>query len=326
MAVPTNLYQKASLKGDREDLTDKIYNTSPTETPVLSAIGRVTATNTYHEWQRDSLATADKDNALIDGDDVTLDAQTATERVGNYMQIFAKKPGVSRRANIVKKAGRGSEMAYIKAKAMLELKRDIEAAIVSNNAAVAPTTSVAGKMGGLGVQNYANTSHGTGTPNGSTASWTSGAPTTAPTLSGTLRSFSETLLKTVVQSAYIASGEVPRMVIMSPNHKGVFSGFAGIGANRYQVSKKEQGRIIGGADVYMSDFGELEIVPHYLMAGATDVHLLNTNYLETAYLDGFRTEELGKSGDSERVLVTVDCALAVRAPKACAKISDLSGG
>ena len=91
MAVPSNLYQKASLKGDREDLIDKIYNTSPTETPVLSAVGRVSATNTYHEWQRDSLATANKDNALIDGDDVTLDAQTATERVGNYMQIFAKK-------------------------------------------------------------------------------------------------------------------------------------------------------------------------------------------------------------------------------------------
>lgn len=322
MAVPTNLYQKASLKGDREDLTDKIYNTSPTETPVLSAIGRVTATNVYHEWQRDSLATANKDNAQIDGDDVTLDAQTATERVGNYMQIFAKKPGVSRRANIVKKAGRGSEMAYIKAKAMLELKRDIEAAIVSNNPAVAPTTSVAGKMGGLGVQNYANTSHG---GVGATAAWTSGAPTAAPT-AGTNRAFTETLLKGVVQSAYIASGEVPRMVIMSPNHKGVFSGFAGIAVNRYQVSKKEQGRIIGGADVYMSDFGELEIVPHYLMAGATDVHLLNTNYADVAYLDGFRTEELGKSGDSERVLVTVDCALAVRAPKACAKISDLSGG
>lgn len=253
---------------------------------------------------------------------MTLDAQTPTERVGNYMQIFAKKPGVSRRANIVKKAGRGSEMAYIKAKAMLELKRDIEAMIVSKNAAVAPTISVAGKSGGLGVQNNANTSHGAG---GSTAAWTSGAPTAAPT-AGTGRAFTETLLKGVVQSAYIASGEVPRMVIMSPNHKGVFSGFAGIAVNRYQVSKKEQGRIIGGADVYMSDFGELEIVPHYLMAGATDVHLLNTDYMEMAYLDGFRTEELGKSGDSERVLVTVDCALAVRAPKALAKIADLTGG
>lgn len=322
MAVPTNLYQKASLKGDREDLIEKIYNTSPTETPVLSAIGRVTATNTFHEWQRDALANANKDNAQIDGDDVTLDAQTATERVGNYMQIFAKKPGVSRRANIVKKAGRGSEMAYIKAKAMLEIKRDMEAMIVSANAAVAPTTSVAGKSGGLGVQNNANTSHGAG---GSTAAWTSGAPTVAPT-PGTGRAFTETLLKTVVQSAYINSGEVPRMVIMSPNHKGVFSGFAGIAVNRYQVGKKEQGRIVGGADVYMSDFGELEIVPHYLMAGSTDVHLINSEYAEMAYLDGFRTEELGKTGDSERVLVTADCALAVRAPKAMAKISDLTGG
>lgn len=322
MTVPTNLYQKASLKGDREDLIEKIYNTSPTETPVMSAIGRVTATNTYHEWQRDAMANANKDNAQIDGDDVTLDAQTATERVGNHMQILAKKPGVSRRANLVKKAGRGSEMAYIKAKAMLELKRDMEAMIVSNNPAVAPTTSVAGKSGGLGVQNNANTSHGAG---GSTAAWTSGAPTVAPT-PGTGRAFSETLLKTVVQSAYINSGQVPRMVIMSPNHKGVFSGFAGIAVNRYQVGKKEQGRIVGGADVYMSDFGELEIVPHYLMAGSTDVHLLNTEYMEMAYLDGFRTEELGKTGDSERVLVTVDCALAVRAPKALAKIADLTGG
>lgn len=322
MTVPTNLYQKASLNGDRDDLIDKIYNTSPTETPVLSAVGRVSATNTYHEWQRDALATANKDNALIDGDDVTLDAQTATERVGNYMQIFAKKPGVSRRANIVKKAGRGSELAYIKAKSMLEIKRDIEAMIVSANPAVAPTTAVAGKSGGLGVQNNANTEHGVG---GSTAAWTSGAPTTAPT-PGTGRAFTETLLKAAVQKTYIASGEVPRMVIMSPNHKGVFSGFAGIAVNRYQVSKKEQGRIIGGADVYMSDFGELEIVPHYLMAGSTDVHLCNTDYAEVAYLDGFRTEELGKSGDSERVLVTADCGLAIRAPKAFAKISDLTGG
>jgi len=322
MAVPTNLYQKASLKGDREDLIDKIYNTSPTETPVLSAVGRVSANNTYHEWQRDALATANKDNALIDGDDVTLDAQTPTERVGNYMQIFAKKPGVSRRANIVKKAGRGSELAYIKAKAMLEIKRDIEAMIVSANPAVAPTTAVAGKSGGLGVQNNANTEHGVG---GSTAAWTSGAPTTAPT-AGTGRAFTEALLKSAVQKTYIASGEVPRMVIMSPNHKGVFSSFAGIAVNRYQVSKKEQGRIIGGADVYMSDFGELEIVPHYLMAGSTDVHLCNTDFVEVAYLDGFRTEELGKSGDSERVLVTADCGLAVRAPKALAKVSDLTGG
>ena len=123
MAIPSNLYQATALKGNREDLLNKIFNTDPTETPILSGSNRTTATATLHEWQRDNLASANKDNAMIDGDDTTLDSLTATERVGNHPQIFSKKPGVSRRANIVDKAGRGSELSYQKAKAMLEIKR-----------------------------------------------------------------------------------------------------------------------------------------------------------------------------------------------------------
>ena len=87
MAVPTNLYQKASLKGDREDLIDKIYNTSPTETPVLSAVGRVSATNTYHEWQRDALATANKDNALIDGGQLVTPFADRTASPRGYLLV-----------------------------------------------------------------------------------------------------------------------------------------------------------------------------------------------------------------------------------------------
>ncbi len=298
MTAPTNLYSKYSLKGDREDLIDKIFNTSPTETPVVTSFGRGSATNTLHEWQRDSLATANKDNAIVDGDEFSGDALTPTERVGNYCQIFAKKPLVSRRANLVKKAGRAAELGYQKAKAMLEIKRD------------------------LGVQNYFNTSHGAG---GSTAAWTAGAPTTAPT-AGTGRAFTEALLKTVVQASFIASGEVPSMVVLSPNHKTVFSSFTGIAVNREQVAKGKQARIVGGADVYMSDFGEMEIVPHYLMAGGTDVHLLNTEYGEIVFLDGFRTEDMGKTGDSEKKFITADVTLALRASKAFAKVADLTGG
>lgn len=320
MAVPSNLYQKASLKGDREDLIDKIFNTSPTETPVVSSIGRTTATNTYHEWQRDSLAAANADNALVDGDDPALQAQTPTERVGNYMQIFTKVKGVSRRSNIVKKAGRGSEMAYIKAQAMLELKRDIEAMVLSNNAAVAPTTSVAGKSAGLGVQSYANALHNGA---GATASWTAGAPTTAVT-AGTNRTFTEALIKTACQSVYTNSGGVASMVVMSPSHKALFSAFTGIAVNRVDVKGKNQGTVIGAADVYVSDFGALEIVPHYLMAGATDVHMLNTDYMDLAVLDGFKTQELAKTGDSDKVMILTDCALAVRAPKAIAKLANLT--
>jgi len=320
MTVPSNLYQKASLKGDREDLLDKIFNTDPTETPVLSGSGRQTATNTLHEWQRDGLATANKDNAMVDGDDVTLDAQTPTERVGNYPQIFSKKPGTSRRANLVKKAGRGSEQGYIRGKAMLEIKRDIEAMILSNNLAVAPTTSVAAKSGGLGIQLYVNALHG---GSGATPAWTTGAPTAALT-AGTNRTFSKTLLDTACQNVFGQSGKFVEMAVVSPSHKALFSGFTGIASNRFEVKGKQQGVVVGGADVYLSDFGAITIVPHWAMVGATDVFLLNTEFIDTAWLDGFQTSKLGKSGDSERELITADVCLAVRASKAQAKIANLT--
>lgn len=321
MTQPNNLTDRYDISNSvREDLIDKIYNTSPEKTPVTTSFGKSSAAQTYHEWQRDSLATANKDNALVDGDDFNGTAVVQTERIGNYCQIFGKQPAISRRANIVKKAGKGREMAYQQAKMMLEIKRDVEAMVLSSNAAVAGTSSVASKSGGLGVQIYTNTSHGAG---GSTVSHNSGAPTVAPT-PGTARTFTEALLKTVVQSAYTNSGELPVQVVMSPSHKGIFSGFAGIAVNRYQVGKKEQGRIIGGADIYMSDFGELEIVPHYLMTGSTTVFLCNPEYADLAFLDGFRTEEMGKTGDSEKKLITADLCLAVRAEKAFAKLADLT--
>ncbi|VTU37034.1 SU10 major capsid protein [Variovorax sp. PBL-E5] len=321
MAQPANVFDRYDVNNSvREDLIDKIYNVSPEEVPVTTNFGRGTATNTLHEWQRDALAAPNKDNAIIDGNDFSADALVGTDRVGNYCQIFAAQPAVTRRANIVKKAGQGKSMAYQKAKRMKEVKRDIEAAVLSPNPAVGGNSSTASKLGGLGVLIYSNVSHGAG---GSTTAHNSGAPTVAP-VAGTPRTFTETLLKTVAQAAYTASGKVPPQAVMSPNHKVTFSTFAGIAVNRYQVSKKEQGRIIGGADVYMSDFGEMEIVPHYIMVGASTVYLIDPEHGELSFLDGFRSEEMGKTGDSEKVLVTADVTLTVDAEKAHGKIADLT--
>lgn len=320
MAVPSNLYQKGSLKGNREDLIDKIFNTSPTETPITSKLGRVTATSTFHEWQRDALGAASADNAMIDGDDATMTAQVATERVGNYLQTFSKVYGVSRRANIIKKAGRGSEMKYIAAKNSLELKRDVEKMVLSSNPAVADSTSVAGKSAGLGVQLYSNALHNGA---GATASWTTGAPTTAVS-AGTNRTFTEALFKTACQNIYTNSGTFVEMAVMSPSHKATFSAFTGIATNRFEVKGKSQGTVVGAADVYVSDFGAISIMPHYLMAGANEVYLLNTDYIELATLDGYKTSPLAKTGDSEKELATFDVCLAVRSSTAQAKIDDLT--
>jgi hypothetical protein len=321
MTVPTNLYQKDSLKGNREDLIDKIFQTSPTETPITSAAGRVTATSTFHEWQRDSLAAANADNAMIDGDDTALQAQVATERVGNHLQIFSKVIGTSRRANLIKKAGRGSEQALLKAKAYLELKRDFEKMVVSNNPAVASTTSVAGKSAGLGVQLYKNLSSAVG---GSTTSWTTGAPTVAP-VTGTPRAMIVGYLNTVQQSIFTNSGVQPDMIVMGPAHKAVFSTFTGIAQNRLDTGKK-QGAVVTGADIFIGDFGTLQVVPHYLMSGGTDAFLLNMDFVDVATLDGVKTTALAKTGDSDKELITMDACLAVRSSDAQGKISGLSGG
>ena len=323
MTVPTNLYQKASLKGNREDLLDKIYNTSPSEVPLSTAFGRTTAVTDFHEWQTDILGSASSSNKMIDGDDVTLDAQTATVRIGNHLQIFNGTVGVSRRANIVKKAGRSSELAYLKGKKMLELKRNIEAMIVSpTQVAIAATTSVAGQSGGLGVQLVSNPLHNGA---GATAAWTSGAPTAAIT-AGTNRTFTKALLDTACQNIYTTSGQFAEMLVVSPAHKGLFSAFASVAQNRIDVKsgKNSQATIVGGAEVYLSDFGGLTVMPHYLMAGSDTAYVLNSDYLDLAFLDGFKTVGLAKTGDSDKVLITADACLAVRAPTAQAKITNLT--
>jgi hypothetical protein len=321
MAQPANLYDRYDINPSvREDLIDKIYNVSPEKVPITTAFGRASATNTYHEWQRDQLATPDKDNAMIDGDDFAAQAITPTERIGNYCQIFAKRPAVSRRANVVKKAGQSNAMAYQKAKMLTEVKRDIEAMVLSDNPAVAGSSAAPSKSAGLGAMVYTNVSHGAG---GSTPAQTAGAALVAPT-AGAARPFTEQLLKDVLAKVFTTSSDMPEMAVMSPHHKDLFSAFTGIAANRYQVTKKEQGRIIGGADVYMSNFGELTIVPHYVMVGSTNVFLINPDYAELAFLDGFRFEQMGKTGDSDKVLLTADVTLRVDSEKAFGKVADLT--
>ena len=322
MAQPTNTFDSYAAIGNREDLQDKIYMVSPEKTPVVSSIRRFTATQRLHEWQRDSLATPDKDNAVIEGDDRTGTALTATSRVANTVQLFDKVAVVSGTQEKTKSAGRGSEMKYQISKKMVELKRDIEAMVLSDNVAVAGNSTTARKSAGLGAMVYTNISHGGA---GATPAHTSGLATTAQT-AGTNRAFIETLLKTVSQATYTASGEFPSLISLTPSHKGTFSAFAGIAVNRYQVAKGKQGVIVGGADVYMSDFGELTAVPNYVQAtaNATTAFVLNPEYMGIAYLGGFKSEPLAKTGHTEKELVSAEACLVVTSETAQAAIKNLT--
>lgn len=322
MAQPTNTFDAYDSVGVREDLQDKIYMVSPEKTPVMSAGRRFKAMQKFHEWQRDTLATPNKDNAVIEGDDRSGTALTATVRVGNVTQLFDKVAVVSSTAEKSKAAGRSSEMKYqIAMKAIPELKRDIEAMLISNNVAVLGNSTTARQSAGIGRMVYTNASHGGA---GATPAHTSGAATSAIT-AGTNRTFTEALLKTVLQGIYTNSGEQPSMVSLTPAHKAVFSGFAGIAQNRRETGKK-QAVIVGGADVYVGDFGELAIVPNYVQATAnSDTALvLNPEHYGVAFLQDFQTTPLAKTGHTDKEMVFAEVCAVVTSETAQGKVANLT--
>lgn len=311
-------YQTYTAIGMREDLSDVIYNISPTDTPFMSSIGKTKATATYHEWQTDSLAAAALGGA-VEGADASTITASPTTRIGNRTQIFTKSVAVAGTLEAVDKAGRKSEKAYQLAKVSAELKRNIELTLLSNQVSAAGDSSTARTLGGL--QAWLNTNYDGGT-NGVAGS----AGTTART-NGTNRTFTEAILKTVIAEVYTAGG-VPKVLMVNPTHKQTVSAFAGIAAQRYMAPANEPTTIIGAADVYMSDFGTISVVPNRFLnstnAGDETAFVVDPDMAAVAYLRPFQTIELAKTGDSEKTQLLAELTLEVKNQAAHGIVADLS--
>jgi hypothetical protein len=311
-------YQTYTAIGMREDLSDVIYNISPTDTPFMSSIGKTKATATYHEWQTDSLAAAALGGA-VEGADASTITASPTTRIGNRTQIFTKSVAVAGTLEAVDKAGRKSEKAYQLAKVSAELKRNIELTLLSNQVSAAGDSSTARTLGGM--QAWLNTNYDGGT-NGVAGS----GGTTART-NGTNRTFTETILKTVIAEVYTAGG-TPKVLMVNPAHKQTVSAFAGIAAQRYMAPSNEPTTIIGAADVYMSDFGTISVVPNRFMnsTNACDetAFLVDPDMAAVAYLRPFQTIELAKTGDSEKTQLLAELTLEVKNQAAHGICADLT--
>jgi hypothetical protein len=292
-----------------------IYSISPTDTPLMSTLAKSKATAVYHEWQTDSLAAATTANALVEGDDAVATTASPTFRIGNYTQIVGKTIQVSGTLEAVDKAGRKSQKAYELAKASSEIKRDIETILFANQASTAGSSSSARKMGTMLAWLKSNTSFGT-----------SGAdPTTAGSTTrsdGVVRTFTETILKEIIREAYISGGN-PKVMYVSPIGKQKTSEFTGIAAQRYMAPGDAPTTIIGAADVYLSDFGSISIVPNRFMR-TRDAVVVDPEYAALAYLRPFQTIELAKTGDSEKTQLLAELTLEMRNEAAHGIAADLN--
>jgi len=312
MAQPTNTFDTYDSVGEREDLSDVIYSISPTDTPFLSSAAKTKATAVLHEWQTDSLAAAVTNNAVIEGDEATLDASTATTRLSNSTQIMDKTVVITGTQESVDKAGRASELAYQIAKKAKELKRDMEATITGNIAEVTGGSSTARKMGTLG--SWVTTNDDLASDGASGA----GAGNAAHT-DGTQRAFTEAQLKSVIKSVWNAGGD-PSMVMVGPFNKQKLSGFTG---NSTRFDAGADATLYTSVDVYASDFGQLQVVPNRFSRDR-DAYVLDMEYWGIAFLRDFSMHELAKTGDSEKRQLLVEATLESRNEAASGLVADLT--
>ena len=312
MAQPTNTFDTYDSVGEREDLSDVIYSISPTDTPFLSSAAKTQATAVVHEWQTDALAAAATNNAVIEGDEATLDASTATVRLSNSSQIMDKTVVITGTQESVDKAGRASEIAYQIAKKAKELKRDMEATITGNIAEVTGSASAARKMGTLGAWVITNDDKAA---DGTTGS---GLGNTKRT-DGTQRAFTEASLKSVIKSVWNAGGD-PSMIMCGPFNKQKLSGFTG---NSTRFDAGADATLYTSVDVYASDFGQLQVVPNRFSRDR-DAYVLDMEYFGIAFLRDFSMHELAKTGDSEKRQLLVEATLESRNEAASGLVADLT--
>lgn len=317
MAQPANTFDKYDAVGNREDLGDMIFDVSPEETVILSAIKKTKATNTIHEWQTDELGAA-KANAKIEGDDAAGAAVTPTVRLNNYTQILEETVIVSgTQEDGMNPAGRAKDMAYQTARKLKTLKLDLEFALLDNgialgNAKVAGNATTAREMATLST-------YITNASVGATGAVSSGDGSDLLT-AGTDRDLTEALVTTVLQTCYTEGGN-PKILAVSATNKGIVSGFTGGGTRYVDTDDK---KLVNSIDVYVGDFHTLQVTPCRQLVG-DNVYAIDPEYLACATLRPATSTVLGKTGDNVKKQIIMEATLEVCAPNAHGMITDTNG-
>lgn len=319
MAQPTGAFSSYDAVGNREDLSDMIWDVSPSDTPFLSAIKKTKATNTYHEWQTDALTSPSAANAHIEGDDASPSAPSATTRLGNYTQILKKHAVVTgTQQDGMNPAGRKKEMAYQLARRMKEIKTDLESSMIGGaavgNLRVAGNDTTAREMGSIYTYMNSNVSVG------GTGAAATGDGTDLMT-AGTDRDLTITLLNTVLSSAYTNGGN-PTQLYVSPTNKGVVTDFTAGSATRY-VSTEDK-KLVNSVDVYVGDFHTLQVVPSRHIIG-DNVLAIDPDYVAYAEMRGVSSYDLAKTGDSYRKEIVMEGTLEMCNEAASALVADTNG-
>jgi len=325
MAALANTQLTTTSVGNREELSDVINMITPEDTPIYSDIGKGKCSSVHPEWEIDELQ-APGENIRAEGDEYTFDAGDTPSRVGNYTQIMRKTGIISETQETVEQAGNANKVRRQKLKRGTELKKDVELAIVTNNASVAGATR---EFGGLPTWIETNVSRGSG---GSNGGFDINTGLTVAATNGTQRAFTKALMDGVMQQGY-QSGANFRNVYVSPYVKSVFVTFmsdSNVAPFRYAVSDGDRNSIIANADIYEGPFGKVYIKPNRVMAAsgavARNAFFVDTSMLSFLWLRKIAEDkEVARTGDAKKFVLIGEGTLKVHNEAGVGVVADLNG-
>lgn len=313
MAQTANTYATFNSTVNREQLMDKIWNVSVSETPTLKLIGKGKADGVFDEWSTDEYRAA-KANKAEQGNQAARIQRTPPVRLGNRTQIVEDVFGVTGTQERVEKAGGKSEYNRQLAKTMVELKKDIEFAVLQNTTAIAAAAGVAPQARGLFGFMSKNVSLGAG---GVAAN----PLTNTAAVDGTARPFTEALMKSVLQQMFDNGSDLSNVYGLLPSgQRMVFDTFL---AGTTRFDKAEDKTLTATLEVYIGPFGRVKTVNARHMR-QREVAFIDPDFLELAILRPMTDEPLGKTGDTKDVMVNCEFTLRDYNPNSHGAVLDLS--
>ena len=312
----------------REDVMNRIWDVSKIPLPFTDMIGSNKHKNSYFEWTKDKLRAPNVANAEVDGADASSFVAETGERVGNHSQISVECIATSHRADASDTIGYAKQLAYELTKGQQNIRRDVEAIALYNQASTPGTSTTAGKTGGLPSWIETNVINGTA------GGFSHGAGVTTEATPGVGAPLSFQDVKDAVMSVYKEGAESTTLMsspeVISSLSTYLFGNDARI-ANLHADQGKSSAKAtaLGSVNVIVTDFGTLKLVSNRLQpkdANGTDfVFILDPEYLSLSYLEGYRTDSLAKTGLSEKREISVDWGLRCHVEEAQAMICGVDG-
>jgi hypothetical protein len=332
----TNASLQAVLRGGliNEDVMQQIFDISRIPLPVQDRIATDSVMNSYAEWTTDKLA-APGDNKRIDGSASTGNNAIGGLRVGNQCQISSKIVTVSTRAQDVDTIGRANELSYQIMQRQRELRRDVDRNFLQPYASIKDDgAATAGQAAGLPSWIETNTSRGAA---GADGGFDTGTGLVAAPTPGTQRGLTETLVRDIAQQVYEQGGN-PTVLMSVPTVIRRLSEYMFTSSARIATLQQDQGvkaqTAVGAVNVFIHDFGTLEMVPNRLQSLHNDatgtpvpvasVFIMDPSMLRLGILTGYRTESLAKTGLSDTSQMIVDWTVKVLNEAAQGLIDDIN--